>query len=71
MNVRELVGLTRDDIARLQRLVALNRPLFKDRSQLLAKLTQMVGDFQEAEGNDRDLLTQTMGRVDADATKRI
>lgn len=63
LNLRDLVGLTRDDIATLQRVSSLH-PIAsgKRREALLTTLTDLVLDCAESENLENEVQQLTLGR---------
>lgn len=57
INVKELTGLTRDDIAALQRLTITSKAPIKNKNKVVEVLTTLVSEYADADINDRTLLT--------------
>lgn len=56
MNVKELTGLTRDDIASLQRITITSKLPIKNKNKVVETLTNLVSEYADADINDQALL---------------
>ena len=59
MNLRELTGLTRDEVATLQRTVMSSKSQLKNNEPVILALTSLVSECGDADINDKALLEKT------------